>query len=177
MSDLIVKPTRHLLLVTGSRSFATPFADPRKEAIRLEGVAWGKPLVERAILALPPGAIVMHGGAIGPDQWAADVCNAHKIRMVVYLISGWRMDSGGKQRRWAMARQHPLKRDAALVRGCARALADKWVVGCVGVVDEASETHGSDYTMGLCRQETIPVTRYGWHKGVPGSQTLVTVGS
>ena len=183
MSDIVLAAQRHLaassrhvLLVSGSRSFERKPQTPAERDQLEEAMVWGMGILERVIVDLPPGAIVFQGGAEGPDNWAIQLARKHEVRCVTYRPSGWRYDTHAKSRRWSMTGVHPKVRDEAMVRGVSRALGQGWVTGVVGVVDAASPTGGTDYTLRLCREAGIRGTRYLWSKGVPDAGLIVSVG-
>src|SRR4051812_4469278 len=97
MADLTLAPpaavvpaARALLLVTGSRTLL------HQGAAR----AWAQGLLQRATADLPPGSIVLQGGAPGPDRWAHLAARAAGHRVVTFLIDGARLDTHAPVRRW-----------------------------------------------------------------------------
>jgi hypothetical protein len=158
----VVPAARALLLVTGSRTLLhnAPARD------------WAQGLLRRAAANLPPGSVVLQGGASGPDRWAHLAAKAAGHRVVTFLVGGARVDTHAPARRWG-ASDDPLVRNTALVDAAAKARDAGWLVAVMGLVDEVSETRGTDHTLRLAREAGLRVSRYAWHR--PGSGMAVSL--
>jgi len=149
-----------VILVTGSRALAdTPSA-----------AEWCQGILADTIGALPPGSIVVHGFADGPDTWAWEACARFGVRQRAYYATG-RLEDGvpareGASREIAVSRwigwtsldaiplrRRPLERNRAMVSWCA-AQPD---ARCLALVAPWSRTHGTEHTAGLARKAGIAV--------------------
>jgi hypothetical protein len=145
------------LLVTGSRSLAT----------RIARAEWAHAIVADAVRALPPGSLLLHGGATGPDQWAHDVALHHRpdVAIHVYQPNGHLRrysERSGDLRfvepgRWSATDAGPLARNRHLVH--VLAALPGYTPRVLAVVDPASRTHGADHTARLARAAGLPVDR------------------
>ena len=104
-------------------------------------------------------AIVLHGGAIGPDQWAGEEAHSRGVRAVAYLPSGLRLDTRGKARLWSTVAVHPLDRNRALVAACLAAQTGGWAAWVLGLVAPWPGTGGTDHTLRLARKAGLTVAR------------------
>ena len=64
------------LAIIGSRSLHPRNAQPHAAALAL---------VEGFVAALPPDAVVVSGGAVGPDRWAERAARARGLAVLVFL--------------------------------------------------------------------------------------------
>lgn len=149
---------RRVLLVCGSRTLA-----------RIKGAeAWGMEILRRETAWLRAGDHLLTGAATGPDCWARMALPEGPVA-VEYLPSGMRVEHGLVMtvRAWTLAperdpRLAPLARNRAMVAGVQRAMAAGWEGRCVGLLDPASTTHGTKYTLRIAREAGIPVVRHSF---------------
>lgn len=107
---------------------------------------------------------ILHGGALGPDLWAAEVAAERGLRGVTYLPNGWRLDTHEPTRRWADGDPGPLARNRAMVTALTTARGLGWGALVVGYVTPwEPATRGTDATLrraaecGLCVERvTVP---------------------
>lgn len=147
-----------LLLVAGSRSLGRD-----AKAFR-----WSRDHLKTALFGYP-GAVVLTGGAEGPDVWAEDLALLLGHRVVVYRPDGSRRESfaydADKLSRWGTPPSTsgaPLVRNAAMVDRAKRALERGWQVLVLGLVDEASKSRGTDHCLGLARAAGLAIYRFSW---------------
>lgn len=135
-------PKRTALLVCGSRSFAGgPHA------------FWAGLELDELLEHLGSGDVVLAGGATGPDTWAVERARERGIRTLELRLDGWRYVDGVRERRWLPdgVRAHPLARNDALVAALVAASERGYDVAAVGLVDPASPTRGTGYTLDRAR--------------------------
>lgn len=152
-----------LLLVAGSRSLGRD-----AKAFR-----WSRDHLKGLLLAYP-GAVVLTGGAEGPDVWAEDLALLFGHRVVVYRPDGSRRESfthdADKLSRWgtppASGQGAPLIRNAAMVDRARRAHGLGWRVVVLGLVDEGSKSRGTDHCLGLAKGAGLEVFRFAWGTAV-----------
>lgn len=148
-----------LLLVAGSRSLGHDAKAFRWSRDHIKSVLFGH-----------PGAVVLTGGAEGPDVWAEDLALLLGHRVVVYRPDGTRRESFAydpdKLSRWgappASGKGAPLARNAAMVDRAKRALERGWRVLVLGLVDEGSKSRGTDHCLGLAKGAGLDVFRITW---------------
>ena len=97
----------------------------------------------------PRPTVLLQGGALGPDQWAATVARNRGVRVVTYLPGGVRLDTHARARRWADGDPGPLARNRAMVDGLARAGSAR-VVGFVA--PWPASTRGTAATLTYARR-------------------------
>lgn len=98
----------------------------------------------------PRPTVLLQGGALGPDRWAATVARNRGVRVVTYLPGGVRLDTHRKARRWAEGDPGPLARNRAMVDGLARVRGSVCVVGFVAPWPAA--TRGTMATVAYARR-------------------------
>jgi hypothetical protein len=116
--------------------------------------------------------LLVVGDADGPDHWALSTALSQKRRVECWELNGsvYGMGALAHQRRWLTedverrygTKPRPLIRNAEMVLSCATLMRDGHNVVCVGFVDPASKTHGTDHTLGLARRAGIWTARYVW---------------
>lgn len=74
-------------------------------------------LVRAAVAALPPGSVVISGGARGPDTWAVESAREHDLEVVVHLP-----DLEGAATSFEVTRRY-YARNQRLVDDCQRVIA------------------------------------------------------
>ena len=166
----------NVLLVTGSRSFATNI--PAHAAF----VEILSPLVERI-----DGLLV--GDAWGPDSFAVKLAQQHGKNYVRYCLDGNTIESQALadgtyrvtgQPWWKPndprppAHRWPLVRNRRMVELLSQLKLEDEVISrigrcdplvrvlCVGFIDPDARTHGTDHTLGLARRAGIWTARYVW---------------
>jgi len=137
------------LLITGSRSLSTRGQSIRRSRIL---VAW-------SILSLSP-TVVVFGDAVGPDEYARDVCHLLRIPYRLWALSGW-IDDGNASRPWVKdgddpehTSRWPLIRDERMVAAVAHHYPG---ANCVALVDPCSTTHGTEHTAWLAQRAGLRV--------------------
>jgi hypothetical protein len=137
-----------LLLVTGSRVLT------EHTAARL----WCEEELVRDLVPLGPGAVVMTGGASGPDDWSTAMAEFRDLRWLIYHATGHRQASWEDARLWrtegpltdADLRADPslyLRRDDAMVAAALAAHERGWAVRVLGLKASWSKTDGTGYTL------------------------------
>lgn len=133
-----------VLLVTGSRALAE----------RPEAEAWARAQIAARVAALPPGSLVLAGGAAGPDTWAREAGRRAGVKVAELRLDGhvW-VDERRLARTWYDpatvtrddARRWPLARNAALVEAATRARADGWDAEVLALKAPWSATDGTGH--------------------------------
>lgn len=147
LSALLVCGARELLYHPGAHAYVS-------ERVRL------------LLAEVPCANILLHGGAVGPDQWAATVARNRGVRVVTYRPDGQRLDTHTRARRWAAGNPGPLARNRAMVDGLARVDGSVRVVGFLTPWEAA--THCTQATIAYARQRGIEAAvdevpaRVGW---------------
>jgi hypothetical protein len=159
-------PDDEIALVCGSRSLVE--RGPAAEA-------WGRHLIT---CIADHAEVFLSGDADGPDAWARDEVvrvSSERLRGRFYRLNGLVTDAWGTPLgRWAAAdrvpppghpqrRRWPLVRDLVMVRALAlRARRDGRRVACYGLVDPASTTHGTAYTLRCARDAGVATHAERW---------------
>lgn len=163
------------LLVTGSRSLAKQTDEEARRNITPASEAWARGILVEAIGALPPGSVLIHGGAVGPDSWAQEAVEARRddpglVYAITYEANGrrwiWAIGDGDlwwSDDRWHPADIGPLVRNRHMVEV---ALSEQVTFGreprVLALVDSTSRTKGTGHTVGLARKAGYPVDRRVW---------------
>lgn len=148
-----------LFLIAGSRSLGR---DAR-------GYRWACDHITVSLLG-NPGAVVLTGGAEGPDVWAEDLGLRYGHRVVVYRPDGTRRDltsytGAPLVTRWGnppAGAGAPLARNRAMAQRAARAASQGWRVEVLGFVDLGSKSRGTDHCLGAATGEGLTVRRFTW---------------
>jgi hypothetical protein len=150
----------HYLIVTGSRALAD---SPRAEE-------WARPVIEQAAWELRIGGAVVTGDARGPDAWACECADQHRVPARVYSRNGTICDGGGLRigywaridppapdaakaewAEWLLLRDRVMVAEVAgLLRARPRAMAR-----CLALVAPWSSTRGTAYTARRARDAGI----------------------
>lgn len=160
------EPSR-LLLIAGSRSLGASWRACLWARDHLTVLCLGARSMP-ATLAGGPGParhVLLTGGAVGPDVWAAEIGWRLGWTPVVYRPDG-RVE-GGQRPTWGTppaGRSAPPARNEAMVAHAARLAADGWRVGVVGLVDTASRTRGTDHCLAAAARAGLPVWRHEWRE-------------
>jgi oligoribonuclease (3'-5' exoribonuclease) len=133
---------------------------------------WAQDRLEEAIAALPPGSVVLAGGARGPDTWAREVAGYYERLCVEYRLDGYRWRDGVRtEQQWtdllpesarvrdpsAPPSRWPLLRDDAMVEALVRARANQgWEVSGLGLSAFWSHTRGTEYTAARLAARNVP---------------------
>lgn len=143
----------NVVLYCGSRSLAL------RQGAQRAFCEHHRPLIDQADL-------VVTGDAEGPDQWANWLapfgyerwCLDGRVATRPATIRRWCHEEGPPVDR----RRVPLVRNEMMVKACELRLRLGDNVLCVGFVDPASRTRGTDHTLRLARQAGIWCARYVW---------------
>lgn len=99
---------------------------------------------------MPERSVVMAGGAIGPDAWAAEHARSRHHDTVEYKLDGYRWLNGVKKEPWINTAsaliEYPLQRNVSMVAAAERAAKAGWNVGVLALYAPWSTTHGTAYT-------------------------------
>lgn len=151
---------RRILLVTGSRDL-----HPSRGG-SLQSERWAKALLTQAVFAADPPYILAHGGAQGPDAWAAEIAAGpgSVTRPFCFALDGWIYDDCGEQyKRWRVAdgpESNPLRRNDAMIERVVAARAKGWHVEGIALYAPWSRTHGAGYTVRIAKDARIRVTEH-----------------
>lgn len=157
------------LFIAGSRSLASP----RGHRTIANSELWAKPIIETLIRALPPGSVLVHGGAEGPDTWAHNLFLEHKVQgtIEVYLPDGHltHVLCGGSapvltRGRWSHLNPGPVERNHHMVEvamGYHRALKEPRVHV---LIDPKSRTKGTSGAARWATKFNLPVVPHVWRE-------------
>ena len=146
--------TARILLVTGSRAFASTTHDaPRDRAQAL--------LVAFCDIVAP--SLIVCGDAEGPDDWAAMLAAHRNLDLRVYGLDGSVSDGGRVLRRWIPAREpghrfNPLDRNHAMVAETQAQRARGAHVELFAIEAAWSSTKGTAHTIAIARRWSLATT-------------------
>lgn len=152
----------HIVLVTGSRSFASA-----PDGIAMDAKSW---MFERLWSLCSEPVLVVSGEAVGPDQWSIDFVKSRAISSSIigarcmYSHECYRCDgivtkiNPDQVDRWARGRCHPLDRNSKLVEAVLQKDARRKTV--LALVDPGSSTGGTRDTVSKARSAGIEVVSW-----------------
>ena len=121
-------------------------------------------------------ALLVHGGARGPDEMAGKEGARVGVPEMLVFYSNGRLsrrvatfrDEGAvhvatyTSERWHDGDPGPLVRNRAMVAHLSGLVAAGWTVRVVGLVDATSPTRGTDHALRLARAAGLTVERLVW---------------
>lgn len=151
-------------LITGSRSLSP---DHRACPGTAASEQWAKSCIAEAFEKAGFGlySTVIHGGAIGPDSWAAEIAQERGCIVVRYDLDGWAYLHRNRTRRWRAKEGpcvNPLERNEAMIRAMVVSLelgASSYGSSSLVFAMNApwAKTRGTQHTATLAREYWIDV--------------------
>lgn len=162
-------PTKHLLVVTGSRSIAD----------HPGGEEWVKDHLRQVVRVMEePGSelAIITGDARGPDAWAREIAIEGGLSCFVYRLSGLVTNAHGAVfgvwDRYSCVDQSkrdtsawPLERNKGMAHAVGVSMGRGSRMTPVAFVDPASRTHGTVQTLGLLvKLKPSMCVEFGWRQ-------------